>query len=453
MFQVKNNNNILLINPWIYDFTAYDLWSKPLGLLYIANLLRKNNYQVYYIDCLDNAHPKMKEISYLKLPKSKDFGHSPFYKENIPKPSLLKEIPRRYNRYGITSNIFKEDLVNIPKPKAVLVTSLMTYWYPGVFEAIKIIKDIYPRIPVILGGIYATLCYEHAKTFSGADYVIRGEGEIKILNLLNQITGHQPTYLPNPDDLDSLPYPAFDLIRKPKYICLLTSKGCPLRCPYCASFRLASSFRQRNAIRVVEEIEYWQENLEVEDIAFYDDALLIDHKKFIEPMLKEIIRRKIKCRFHTPNGLHIKEITERVANLMYDSGFKTIRLGLETANKEKQRRMGGKTTNKDFMQSIQNLKAAGFSGRDIGVYILTGLPNQKAQEVEDSINFVLECGAQPYLAYYSPIPGTALWSEAIKNSKFQLSSDPLFHNKSIFPCQSTEFTSETLDNLKILTKG
>ena len=44
---------LLLINPWIYDFTAYDLWSKPLGLLYLASFLRKFNFNISYIDCLD----------------------------------------------------------------------------------------------------------------------------------------------------------------------------------------------------------------------------------------------------------------------------------------------------------------------------------------------------------------------------------------------------------------
>jgi hypothetical protein len=46
------NPNIILINPWIYDFAAYDLWSKPLGLLYIASYLKKLGFNVQLIDCL-----------------------------------------------------------------------------------------------------------------------------------------------------------------------------------------------------------------------------------------------------------------------------------------------------------------------------------------------------------------------------------------------------------------
>ena len=47
------SNNILLINPWIYDFAAYDLWSRPIGLLYIGGLLKANGYRISLINCLD----------------------------------------------------------------------------------------------------------------------------------------------------------------------------------------------------------------------------------------------------------------------------------------------------------------------------------------------------------------------------------------------------------------
>ena len=57
---------LLLINPWIYDFTAFDLWSKPLGLLYIAALLRKFAYQITFIDCLDNHTLKKKNMVRVK---------------------------------------------------------------------------------------------------------------------------------------------------------------------------------------------------------------------------------------------------------------------------------------------------------------------------------------------------------------------------------------------------
>ena len=70
--------------------------------------------------------------------------------------------------------VFREELSKINKPDIILVTSMLTYWYPGVFRAIWLIKEKFNDVPVVLGGIYATLCFEHAKKFSSADYIVKG---------------------------------------------------------------------------------------------------------------------------------------------------------------------------------------------------------------------------------------------------------------------------------------
>ena len=156
-------DHILLINPWTYDFAAYDFWAKPLGLLYIAGLLRKNGYRIHFIDCLNIYHPEMEGLSGIKRPTRRTFGSGHFNKEQVKKPPGLEEITRKYSRYGITPEIFREEVKKMPSPAAILVTSIMTYWYPGVILAIEIVKEIYPSVPVILGGIYATLCQGHAR--------------------------------------------------------------------------------------------------------------------------------------------------------------------------------------------------------------------------------------------------------------------------------------------------
>ncbi|MBD3380022.1 MAG: B12-binding domain-containing radical SAM protein, partial [Candidatus Omnitrophica bacterium] len=51
--------NILIVNPWIYDFAAYDLWMKPWGLLKISSILKRNGFGVDLIDCLDRHHPSL----------------------------------------------------------------------------------------------------------------------------------------------------------------------------------------------------------------------------------------------------------------------------------------------------------------------------------------------------------------------------------------------------------
>ena len=149
--------SLILINPWIYDFAAYDLWSKPLGLLYLAGYLRHCGFRIHFIDCLDVHHPGMKGKPFFKTPKRRLFGTGKFWRKEIPRPAPLNDISRPYSRYGLSLDVFEEELKKTRNPAAILVTSLMTYWYPGVKEVIRLAKKIHPGVPVILGGIYARL--------------------------------------------------------------------------------------------------------------------------------------------------------------------------------------------------------------------------------------------------------------------------------------------------------
>jgi radical SAM superfamily enzyme YgiQ (UPF0313 family) len=441
------DKNLLLINPWIYDFAAYDLWAKPLGLLALASLLKENDWTIHYIDCLDVNHPTLNTRS-IKEPKRRPDHRGHFYQEEVEKPTPLRSIPRRFYRFGFSPELLREVLQSLPTPQAILVTSGMTYWYRGVHEAIGILTESFPSVPVILGGIYATLCAEHAERASGADFVIQGWGEIEILKLLEELTGVSPFFIPELNDLDTLPSPAFDLYPHLDYYCVLTSRGCPFQCTYCASHLLNPRFITRDPAHVVNEIASWADR-GVEDIAFYDDALLADHE-FAIALLQGLRGRKKKVRFHAPNGLHARGITEEVAHLMRQVSFATVRIGLETCNNERQVATGGKVSNDDFQSAVQHLRQAGYATQEIGVYILAGLPGQERGEVEQSIRFVKECGARPYLAEYSPLPGTPLWGEAVAASPFDLDGEPLFHNNTILPCRWEGLRWDDLQALKAM---
>jgi len=447
---MKSTPNILLINPWICDFAAYDLWMKPLGLLYLGGLLIKNGYSVRLVDCLNMDHPGMKSQVAYSSSEHDYFGARKLYKEILPVPSVYGNIHRHFGRYGITEKIFREMVVDGPKPKVILVTSMMTYWYPGVFDAIRIIKEIWPDVPVVLGGIYATLCSEHAKSYSGADHVITGEGETQILNLCDHITGHMSSCFVDPQDLESFPRPAWELMSPSTYACLLTSRGCPFHCNYCAHDMLAPGYRRRSWMDVFNEMEYSYKK-GIRTFVFYDDALLITPEKMIIPLMEEVIKRNWEITFHTPNGLHVREITPDVASLMYRSGFKTIRISLESNRIDIQKASDLKATNTQFIMACQALHQAGFSTKDIGVYLLAMLPGQHFREVEEAIRFVISNGAYPYLCEYTPIPGTPMFNEALKYQPL-LSEEPLLQNNSAFPCSWDCFTKEDLDRLKHLRR-
>ena len=443
--------NILLINPWICDFAAYDFWIKPLGLLYIAGLLRQNGFNVRFIDCLNPYHPLLGKNSNNKLPKRNNSGHGKFHKEIIPKPYPLRNIKRRYNRYGITPDIFIAELNLSGKPDLILVTSMMTYWYPGAFDVIKITKEVFPGVPIVLGGIYATVCPVHALK-SGADYIIFGEGEKQILDLLKEIFNVEITYAFDPENLDSLPYPAFDLLPVIDQIPIQTSRGCPFQCTYCASHILYENFRQRDPIKVVDEISFWNKNFDVYHFSFYDDALLVNAEEMAIPMLNEIIKKRLPCQFHCPNGLHLNEITQTLSRLMCRAGFRTVRFGFESSNLITQQKTGGKVSNEQMKTAVAYLKEAGYTSEEIGVYLLCGLPGQEASEVRDSIRYVQSCGARPIISEYSPIPGTAMWDSSVEVSPFDLTGEPLFHNNSLLPCRSEKLTFEMYQELKAMTR-
>jgi radical SAM superfamily enzyme YgiQ (UPF0313 family) len=436
MFHVKHSPHILLINPWITDFAAYNFWIKPLGLLNIASFLRDNGFRVTLIDCLD-----------LSI-KTKTYGDGKFFKTKMEKPFPLKSIPRHYSQYGIPEEIVLKRLSFLEEPDLICISSGMTFWYPGVIKVLEITRKLFKNVPIIVGGIYATLCYEHAKKHSGADIVFNGGNERDVLKLVSELI-HFELKIDNWElKIDELPYPAFDLYPQLNYICITTSKGCPFRCTYCASPFLSKKFVRRDPLNVVEEIEHWTTRYGVSNIAFFDDALLVEPSKHFVPIMRKIMERGIYCNFHTPNAIHVKEIDDEVADLLFRSGFKTIRLGFESSIETTQIEMGGKANNQEFQRAVKNLKRAGYSKEEIGVYIMVGLPGQRAGEVEESITFVRETGARPMLVEYSPIPHTPLFEKAKKMSSFDLENEPLFHNNSILPCQWDGFTLADFRRLK-----
>jgi len=444
---VKSDSpHILLINPWIHDFAAYDFWAKPIGLLSLASILRYHGFNISYIDCLDRFHPQASPTD----PYAR-FGRGPYLKTRIPKPPGLADIPRHFSRYGIREAWFKKDLYSIEPPDLVLMTSMMTYWYPGVQETIAVVREIFSDVTIVLGGIYASLCYEHAVSHSGADRVETGIGEDYILERVGEHTGYSVSSEFDPEDLDTYHYPAFDLQRNIPYVPLLTSKGCPFSCKYCASHFLNPKRMVRSPESVVGEIKYWHEKYKVEDFVFYDDALLVDAEKHVIPIFEGVINSDLNIRFHTPNAVHIRGISRQTAQLMFRAGFKTLRLGLETAAFDTRVELDTKVTAEEFKRAVTCLKWAGFDKNMIGAYLLAGLPGQDMASIENSIKIVRQNNVTPVLAYYTPIPHTVLWPSAVASSRYDLESDPVFTNNAILPCQQEPFSWETLSCLKHLT--
>jgi radical SAM superfamily enzyme YgiQ (UPF0313 family) len=437
--------HILLVNPWIHDFAAYDFWAKPLGLLLIASLLRHHGISVSYLDCLDRFHPQAPKSN----PQARH-GRGTYLKTRLPKPAGLADVPRNFSRYGIKPQWFRTDLRRLRPPDLVLVTSLMTYWYPGVQETINHIRAVWPQVPIVLGGIYARLCPDHAQRHSGADRVVLAPAEKSILSIVQQFTGYSARPAFDPSNLDSYPYPALKLQHQIGYVPLLTSRGCPFNCAYCASRILEPRHLRRSPASVIEEIRFWHHKYDQRNFVLYDDAFLVKAEQHGIPMLEGIINTNLSVRFHTPNAVHIRGITAQTAMLMHRAGFSTLRLGLETVEFGHRQKMDKKVSEVEFRRAVGHLQKAGFAKSQVGAYLLAGLPGQDYQAIEHSIHSVKRLGITPVIAHYTPIPQTALWPQAVEASRYDLESDPIFTNNAIMPCRKDPFDWGTLTRLKEL---
>lgn len=440
---------ILLVNPWIRDFAAFDLWAKPMGLLMLGSLLRQGGCGVAFVDCLSRHDPATENAPDVLPGRERPHGTGKYHRMRVPKPEVFSGFPRTYYRYGIHPDSLRSQLTALPVPDLIWVTSAMTYWYEGVKETIAVLREVFPAVPVWLGGIYAALCPAHARKAIGADEIVTcPQGDLP--DRVRAATGFTLSNRVAWRHFRTSPPPALDLLSRPAYAPLLTSRGCPFRCPYCASGVLYPDWERRDASAIHGEIVAWHRRYGVLDFAFYDDALLLHAQSSLKPALEQLAGEGLALRFHTPNALHIRALTPDWCRLLHAAGFKTIRLGLETLAEDEHRRWGGKVLTGMFETAMKNLFDAGFTPEQIGVYLLCGVPGQSRHEVARAIRAVARTGARPRLAEYSPVPRTPMWEDARRIAPFDIEGEPLFHNNSFFACRRPDFTYEHMKELKLM---
>jgi len=438
--------NILLINPWIYDFTAYDFWLRPLGLLQVASILREHaRVRLHYIDCLDRHHPLLPNKT-----KPKPDGRGAFPRQEVPKPTILGDVPRRYARYGIPVELFLAELDRVPVPDLVLLTCVMTYWYPGVQLAVELVRKKFGNVPAVLGGVYATLMPDHARLHSGADLVVEGPAENQILSLARHILGDGAVDEARFESMNDWPFPAWDLCRDRSSPAILTSRGCPFRCSFCASPVINPRFEQRSPASVLAEIETQARLFGARHFVFYDDALLLNKRDHIVPILEGVIAGGRSLVFHTPNGLHVREIDTEMASLLRRSGFRSLYLSQESMDEDFIGRSCPKVFPDELGRAASALEAAGYARRDLNVYLIAGVPGQSAAGIKESILRVRRLGLTPRLAYFSPVPGTVEWSRLVDRGVLAREADPLVSNKLTFPYIWGDFSAADFEDIRAL---
>lgn len=420
---------ILLANPWIVDVAAFNFWLRPLGLYAAAEWLWARGAHPMLVDCL----------SPFKAPGK-------FRREREASLEPLAGLDRSFARYGIAEDEFLSRVRAAQPYDAVLVSSGMSYWHPGVRLTIEAIRKISPQVPVALGGVYATLWPGHAERHSGADAVFRGPLASSAKKLAGFLSLPEEPVRPGRSWID------LGLHDGASYAAVRTALGCPFKCTYCASQKLFDGFDEKNPDDIVAELAALA-GLGVRDAAFYDDALLVNFKNRLLPVLEEVEKRELPLKFHAPNGLHAKLVDRKTAERLVGSKFETIRLSLETVDENRQKTTGAKVATGEAARAVENLLRAGAAKKSIGIYLLMGLPGQALDEVRAGVEFVKSLGVRPYLAEFSPIPGTPEWDRLASTGTIPPDLDPLLTNNNIFFRLFSGYDSEEVEAVRLLARN
>ena len=430
----------LLIQPPIYDFALYDLFHQPFGLMRIATWLDRTGYEVTILDCLDIVDP-----GHTARQVRRRHGTGKFLRQVVETPAPLRSVRRRYARYGIGAPPMVKRIRDAT-PDVVLIGTGMTYWYEGCREAAIAVRELFPDVPVIAGGIYATLLPSHCAEQLETDLVVKGNADPALCSVLRGLELPCPTG-PVPYQPDRNSSSGSNRLREAGVLRL--NEGCPYSCDYCASHLLRPGFTAGDTESLLQSLEEMHA-AGIRHIAFYDDALLHRSELALVPFLEKVIRRfgRREISLYVPNAVHAGEINPPIAELMFGAGFREVRLGIESDDKEFHRTHGYKIDVDALRECAVSLRSAGFTGSQITGYLLAGVPGTSAVEFSRSLDTVESLGMRISIAEYSPVPGTRLFDAACQQSELPLRGEPLCHNNSILPTASPEFSMGDLRRMR-----
>ncbi len=372
----------------VYPHHDARMVAPPLGLGYLAGSLLDAGHDVEIIDCM---------------------------KDKI-----------RNERLGSIMSEKNPDIVGI---------TAMTSFYPAVIGACKIVRASC-KAKIILGGPHPTALPELTLRETGAAAVIVGEGERTMVELAGSRdwkrvrgiayirdgklakTGPRPLA-----DLDELPWPAWDLIPPDRYpkaphgiifrrfptAPIMTSRGCPYDCSFCASNCIwHQKFRRRDPKDVVDEMEYLVKKFGVKEIHIEDDNFTLV-KAHAMKVCEGMLEKKLDVSWTCPNGVRADALDLELLELMKKSGCYLLAFGIESGSEAMLKRHS-KGINKERIRSaIGMCRKVGIE--TLGFFIL-GLPGETKETIEETIAFAKETELdRAHFGIFTPMPGSRLWEE------------------------------------------
>jgi len=324
---------------------------------------------------------------------------------------------------------FKKELTSFD-PDFVGIKSV-TQNFSTACRASKICHE--KKIPCIIGGVHISVLPETLlSNQSFFNLAVIGEGErtiidliehfekyknFKINNALLKIPGiaclhHNKLYLSikreQIKDLDTIAFPARNLIKISRRTTMITSRGCPFNCSFCSSSQFWGGVRYFSAQYVVDEIQYLISHYKVNFISFIDDLFIGNRKRVFE--ISDLLRRtnhiskvKFACQAHP------SMIDEEILDALKAMNVKLISsLGIESGNERILKKLKKGTTSVETnYKAIQLIKKAGIKVN--GSFIL-GHPEESAAEMMDTYKFIKKSGLNMFEIYIlTPYPGTDMW--------------------------------------------
>ena len=372
----------------------------------------------------------------------------PIYNTHIITPPIgLGYLSAYLKRQGIDVKIIdalkdglnRETLVDrivAERPEAVGITC-MTSYYNEVVALSRALKA--EGVRVVLGGVHPTVLPESTLKDSHCDFVILGESEIALTKLVLsgfQANGIQGVYTLDTmgaydgsnlskaetvHDLDLIPFPDWPHMPPASYPkaphgaiakrypigVIVTSRGCPYECTFCASPMLCGrKIRFRSPANVVAEIRYLVEAFGVKEIHFEDDNLTLKRDHIAE-ICQLLIDQKIKISWACPNGIRADRVDETLIALMRKSGCYYFAYGIESANPVILKNIKKRESIETISRSIEMASKAGIACQGFFIF---GLPGETPETIEETIRYA--CSSKLSRAQFlilDVLPGSELW--------------------------------------------
>ncbi len=308
------------------------------------------------------------------------------------------------------------DVNNIPEADIYCITAV-TPQIDDMKDLSKLIKKKYPKSYTVVGGPHATWlpedCVDHF------DCVVQDEAE----GIITKICTEKPTGVQRGErivDLDLVPHPARHLMPDDRVVSydlwggfrydgsgniggtMMTSRGCPFACAFCANLQQKTRFR--SAENVVEEMELMMDKYGCRHFRFLDDNAIIDKKRFkkLAPMLHDL-----DIRFR--GSLSSVLVNDEYCELLHYAGCREIGIGFESADDEilSLVNKAGKATTNMHENAVRLIQKWGMKCK---VYIVTGLPGETEESIEATKKFVMDLKPDKWdCMLFTPYPGTPIF--------------------------------------------